>query len=62
MRLDGARRSSRATALIVWGGVGTEAQHAVFQLLHQGAHLVPVEFVAAIEPGDTLPPTITVSC
>jgi glucose-6-phosphate isomerase len=34
--------------------VGTDAQHAVFQLLHQGTHLVPVEFVAVIEPGDTL--------
>ena len=40
----------RATAAISWGGVGTDAQHAVFQLLHQGTHLVPVEFVAAIEP------------
>jgi glucose-6-phosphate isomerase len=40
----------RATASITWGGVGTDAQHAVFQLLHQGTHLVPVEFVAAIEP------------
>ena len=40
----------RATSPIVWGGVGTDAQHAVFQLLHQGTHLVPVEFVAAIEP------------
>ena len=40
----------RATSPIVWGGVGTDAQHAVFQLLHQGTHLVPVEFIAAIEP------------
>jgi glucose-6-phosphate isomerase len=40
----------RATAAITWGGVGTDAQHAVFQLLHQGTHLVPVEFVAAVEP------------
>jgi glucose-6-phosphate isomerase len=40
----------RATSAITWGGVGTDAQHAVFQLLHQGTHLVPVEFVAAIEP------------
>lgn len=48
-RLDGTP-SPRATASIVWGGVGTDAQHAVFQLLHQGTHLVPVEFVAAIEP------------
>jgi glucose-6-phosphate isomerase len=44
----------RPSAAITWGGVGTEAQHAVFQLLHQGTHLVPVEFVAAIEAGDTL--------
>ncbi|MDB5700703.1 MAG: glucose-6-phosphate isomerase, partial [Sphingomonadales bacterium] len=35
---------------------GTDAQHAVFQLLHQGTHLVPVEFVACIEPGDVLDP------
>jgi glucose-6-phosphate isomerase len=40
----------RATSVITWGGVGTDAQHAVFQLLHQGTHLVPVEFVAAVEP------------
>ena len=44
----------RPTAAITWGGVGTEAQHAVFQLLHQGTHLVPVEFLAVIEGGDTL--------
>ena len=42
------------SAPITWGGVGTDAQHAVFQLLHQGTHLVPVEFVAVIEPGDAL--------
>jgi glucose-6-phosphate isomerase len=46
----------RPTAAITWGGVGTDAQHAVFQLLHQGTHLVPVEFVAVAEPGDTLTP------
>jgi len=46
----------RATAPILWGGTGTDAQHAVFQLLHQGTHLVPVEFIAAIEPGDRLDP------
>ncbi|MFL9840365.1 glucose-6-phosphate isomerase [Sphingomonas sp. ST-64] len=44
----------RATAPITWGGVGTDAQHAVFQLLHQGTHLVPLEFIAVIEGGDTL--------
>ncbi|RZM05807.1 MAG: glucose-6-phosphate isomerase, partial [Sphingomonas sp.] len=44
----------RPTAAITWGGVGTDAQHAVFQLLHQGTHLVPVEFIAVIEQYDTL--------
>jgi glucose-6-phosphate isomerase len=47
---------ARPTAAITWGGVGTDAQHAVFQLLHQGTHLVPVEFIAVIEAGDTLAP------
>jgi glucose-6-phosphate isomerase len=43
-----------ATAPITWGGTGTDAQHAVFQLLHQGTHLVPVEFLAVVEPGHAL--------
>ncbi len=46
----------RPSAPITWGGVGTDAQHAVFQLLHQGTHVVPVEFIACIEAGDTLDP------
>ncbi len=45
-----------ATAPITWGGVGTDAQHAVFQLLHQGTNLVPVDFIASIVPGDELDP------
>lgn len=44
----------RASAAVTWGGVGTDAQHAVFQLLHQGTLLIPVEFVASIEPGHDL--------
>jgi glucose-6-phosphate isomerase len=42
---------SYPTAPITWGGVGTDAQHAVFQLLHQGKHVLPVEFIASISPG-----------
>ena len=53
VRLDGAP-VGRATAPVTWGGVGTDAQHAVFQLLHQGTQIVPVEFVAAVEAGDNL--------
>jgi len=37
------------TAPVTWGGTGTDAQHAVFQLLHQGTVLTPVEFVAVRE-------------
>ena len=46
----------RATAPITWGGIGSDAQHAVFQLLHQGTQIVPLEFVACIEAGDNLDP------
>lgn len=53
VRTDGAV-VDYPTASITWGGVGTDAQHAVFQLLHQGTHLVPLEFVAVIEAGDAL--------
>jgi glucose-6-phosphate isomerase len=54
-RLDGSP-VGRATAPVAWGGVGTDAQHAVFQLLHQGTQLVPVEFVACVEPGHSFAP------
>lgn len=41
-------------APILWGGTGTDAQHAVFQLLHQGTHCDPVEFVAVARSGHGL--------
>jgi glucose-6-phosphate isomerase len=53
--LDGSALDG-PSAPITWGGVGTDAQHAVFQLLHQGTNLVPVDFIAAIVPGDELDP------
>ena len=46
----------RPSSAILWGGTGTDAQHAVFQLLHQGTHLVPVEFVAVAEADDDQDP------
>lgn len=33
------------TAPIVWGEAGTNAQHAFFQLLHQGTRPVPCDFI-----------------
>jgi glucose-6-phosphate isomerase len=47
---------AQPTAPITWGGTGTDAQHAVFQLLHQGTVLVPVEFVAIREGDDAQDP------
>jgi len=44
----------RHSAPITWGGVGTDGQHAVFQLLHQGTHLIPVEFIAVAISGHEL--------
>ena len=44
------------TAPVTWGGTGTDAQHAVFQLLHQGTVLVPAEFVAVVEGDDAQDP------
>ncbi len=41
-----------ATSPIVWGAPGTNGQHAFFQLLHQGKHLVPCDFIAC-KNGDT---------
>jgi glucose-6-phosphate isomerase len=35
---------------ILWGDVGTNAQHAFFQLLHQGAQGVAVELIGVVEP------------
>ncbi|HEU0311566.1 MAG TPA: glucose-6-phosphate isomerase [Sphingomicrobium sp.] len=46
----------RPSAPVTWGGVGTDAQHAVFQLLHQGTTAIPVEFVAVVESEDSVDP------
>jgi len=43
------------TCPAVWGNVGTNGQHAYFQLLHQGTDVIPVDFIAALDPGHTLP-------
>lgn len=42
------------TCPVVWGDVGSNAQHAFFQLLHQGTQIVPVDFIATSLPADDL--------
>ena len=39
-----------ASSPVIWGDVGTNAQHAYFQLLHQGTDMIPVDFIAALRP------------
>ncbi|MEM7357482.1 MAG: glucose-6-phosphate isomerase [Pseudomonadota bacterium] len=38
------------TSPVVWGGVGTDVQHSVFQMLHQGTALIPAEFLLVVNP------------
>jgi glucose-6-phosphate isomerase len=35
------------TGPVLWGGIGTNAQHAFFQLLHQGTKVIPADFIIA---------------
>lgn len=46
----GERIGSYSTGPIIWGEPGTNGQHAFFQLLHQGTHLVPADFIAGLHP------------
>ena len=34
-----------ATGPVIWGSAGTKNQHTYFQLLHQGTHVVPADFI-----------------
>lgn len=38
------------TGTLIWGEVGVSAQHAFFQLFHQGTKVVPVDFIGFIKP------------
>ena len=38
------------TGSIVWGEPGTNAQHAFFQLMHQGTKLIPADFIGFTKP------------
>lgn len=37
------------TCPVIWGEVGPNAQHAFYQLLHQGTHAVSCDFIAPIQ-------------
>ena len=38
------------TGAIIWGASGTNAQHAFFQLMHQGTKLIPADFIGFAKP------------
>ena len=44
VRQDGSN-SEISTSPVIWGGVGTNSQHAFMQMLHQGTQAVPSEFI-----------------
>lgn len=46
--IDGKPISTR-TAQIVFGSVGSNGQHAYFQMLHQGTQQIPTDFIAIAE-------------
>ncbi len=45
---------TQSTSAVVWGSVGTNAQHAYFQSLHQGTDVVPLEFIGVVKPAHDL--------
>nr|WP_315252307.1 glucose-6-phosphate isomerase [uncultured Duganella sp.] len=44
----GGAEVDTVTCPVVWGECGTNAQHAYFQLLHQGTDVTPIDFIAAL--------------
>lgn len=53
IKVDGSKVEV-ATCPVIWGDVGTNGQHAYFQLLHQGTDVAAVDFIAALQPSHTL--------
>jgi glucose-6-phosphate isomerase len=49
VRLDGTPVGA-STGPVVWGEPGTNGQHAFYQLLHQGTHLIPCDFIGFAHP------------
>jgi glucose-6-phosphate isomerase len=52
--IDGSRPQV-GTGPIIWGGLGIDGQHAYFQLVHQGMHLIPADFIGVREEDTPLP-------
>jgi glucose-6-phosphate isomerase len=44
------------TGPVYWGEPGTNGQHSFYQLIHQGTHLIPCDFIAFVNPLNRLGP------
>ncbi len=51
---EGRATEGYATGPIIWGEPGTNGQHAFYQLIHQGTHLVPADFIAPVHSHNPL--------
>jgi glucose-6-phosphate isomerase len=49
VRWDGSPVTT-TTGEVFWGEPGTNGQHAFYQLIHQGTHLIPADFIAFATP------------
>ena len=46
--IDGTPVAS-PTGAVYWGEPGTNGQHSFYQLIHQGTHLIPCDFIAFVD-------------
>jgi glucose-6-phosphate isomerase len=46
----GGSRVDYSTGPIYWGEPGTNGQHSFYQLIHQGTHLIPCDFIGFCQP------------
>lgn len=52
---QGGQAVEYATGPIVFGEPGTNGQHSFYQLIHQGTHLIPADFIAPAQTHNPLP-------
>uniref|UniRef100_UPI0040479BD6 glucose-6-phosphate isomerase n=1 Tax=Algoriphagus sp. TaxID=1872435 RepID=UPI0040479BD6 len=48
------KKVNYSTGPIIWGEPGTNGQHAFYQLIHQGTHLIPCDFIAPAQSHNPL--------
>jgi glucose-6-phosphate isomerase len=48
------QRVNYATGPIIWGEPGTNGQHSFYQLIHQGTHLIPCDFIGTANSHNTV--------